>query len=81
MLDLAGVGAGTRLLEIGSGWGALAIRAGQRGAQRHLDHAVAGAAAARPERVEAAGLADRVEIRVQDYREVQGASTPSSASR
>ncbi len=72
MLDLAGVRAGTRLLEIGSGWGALAVRAGQRGAhvtsitlsreQMHLAQ----------ERVAAAGVADLVEIRLQDYREVQG---------
>ena len=27
LLDLAGVGPGTRLLEIGTGWGELAIRA------------------------------------------------------
>jgi hypothetical protein len=32
ILDLAGVQAGTRVLEIGSGWGSLAIRAAQRGA-------------------------------------------------
>ena len=34
----AGVGEGTRLLEIGSGWGSLAIRAAQRGATGHHDH-------------------------------------------
>ena len=33
ILDLAGVRSGTRLLEIGTGWGTLAIRAAQRGAQ------------------------------------------------
>jgi cyclopropane-fatty-acyl-phospholipid synthase len=33
ILDLAGVRDGTRLLEIGTGWGTLAIRAAQRGAQ------------------------------------------------
>ena len=32
LLDSTGVGAGTRLLEIGTGWGELAIRAAQRGA-------------------------------------------------
>ena len=31
LLDLAGVRSGTRLLEIGTGWGTLAIRAAQRG--------------------------------------------------
>ena len=33
ILDLAGVCSGTRLLEIGTGWGTLAIRAAQRGAR------------------------------------------------
>ncbi|HET7379308.1 MAG TPA: cyclopropane-fatty-acyl-phospholipid synthase family protein [Gaiellales bacterium] len=72
MLDLAGVGAGTRLLEIGTGWGALAVRAAQRGAHVTsitLSHEQAQLAR---ERVEAAGLADVVEVRVQDYREVRG---------
>ena len=32
ILDYAQVGAGTRVLEIGSGWGSLAIRAAERGA-------------------------------------------------
>ena len=32
ILDLAGVRSGTRVLEIGTGWGALAIRAARRGA-------------------------------------------------
>ena len=32
LLDQTGVGAGTRLLEIGTGWGELCIRAAQRGA-------------------------------------------------
>ena len=32
ILDYAGVGDGTRVLEIGTGWGALAVRAAQRGA-------------------------------------------------
>ncbi len=33
VLDLAGVRAGMQVIEIGSGWGALAIRAAQRGAE------------------------------------------------
>jgi cyclopropane-fatty-acyl-phospholipid synthase len=71
MLDAAGVRKGTRLLEIGSGWGSLAIKAaGERGAtvltvtlseeQQELAR----------KRVAAAGLADRVEVRLADYREV-----------
>ena len=72
MLDLAGVGAGTRLLEIGSGWGALAIRAGQRGARVTSITLSKEQAQLARERVTAAGLDDLVEIRVQDYREVAG---------
>ncbi len=72
MLDLAEVGAGTRLLEIGSGWGSLAIRAGQRGARVTsitLSHEQLQLA---QHRIEAAGLNESVEVRLQDYREVQG---------
>ena len=35
LLDQAGVGEGTRVLEIGTGWGELAIRAAHRGATVH----------------------------------------------
>jgi len=72
VLDYAGVGAGTRLLEIGTGWGALAVRAAQRGALVRSvtlsgeQLAFAARAAAQ------AGVADRVDLRLQDYRQVQG---------
>jgi cyclopropane-fatty-acyl-phospholipid synthase len=72
ILDLAGVQAGTRLLEIGSGWGSLAIRAAQRGAlvtTITLSHEQMRLAR---ERVAAAGLSGLVEVRGQDYREVGG---------
>jgi len=64
---------GQRLLDIGCGWGALVMRAAsQFGArclgvtlsQRQFDLAT--------ERVRQAGLQDQVEIRLQDYRDVQG---------
>jgi cyclopropane-fatty-acyl-phospholipid synthase len=62
---------GQRLLDIGCGWGALVLRAAQRfGAQ------CVGVTLSRNqfdlarERVRAAGLQDRVEIRLQDYRDV-----------
>jgi cyclopropane-fatty-acyl-phospholipid synthase len=63
---------GQRLLDIGCGWGALVMRAASRfGArcvgitlsQRQFEWAT--------ERVRAAGLQDRIEIRLQDYRDVQ----------
>jgi cyclopropane-fatty-acyl-phospholipid synthase len=72
ILDLADVQAGTRLLEIGSGWGSLAIRAAQRGA--HVTTITLSDEQLRlaRERVGAAGLSGLVEARVQDYREVDG---------
>ncbi|MFF3738124.1 class I SAM-dependent methyltransferase [Streptomyces sp. NPDC002566] len=73
LLDLAGVREGTRLLEIGTGWGELAIRAAARGAhvtsltlsREQRDLAL--------ERVAAAGLTDRVGVELRDYREARGA--------
>lgn len=72
LLDLAGVGEGTRLLEIGTGWGELAVRAARRGArvvsvtlseeQRRLATA----------RIAAAGQQDRATVQLRDYRQVTG---------
>ncbi|WP_321884334.1 cyclopropane-fatty-acyl-phospholipid synthase family protein [Paraburkholderia bannensis] len=64
---------GQTLLDIGCGWGALVLRAAQKfGArcvgvtlsQNQFDLAT--------QRVKDAGLQDRIEIRLQDYRDVQG---------
>ena len=62
---------GGRLLDVGCGWGSMAMHAAS-----HFDVSVVGitiseaqAAMAR-ERVAAAGLQDRVEIRLQDYRDI-----------
>lgn len=68
LLDQAGVGPGTRLLEIGTGWGELAIRAAARGATvRTITLSVEQQALAR-ERIAAAGHADRVTVDLCDYR-------------
>ena len=72
ILDLAGVQAGSRVLEIGSGWGSLAIRAAQRGARVTAITLSGEQMRLARERVEAAGLSGLVEVRVQDYREVGG---------
>jgi cyclopropane-fatty-acyl-phospholipid synthase len=66
-----GLGAGMRLLDVGCGWGSLALHAAQRyGADVvGVTLSVQQATLAR-KRVAEAGLADRIEIRVQDYREV-----------
>ena len=72
ILDFAGVCECTRLLEIGTGWGALAIRAAQRGAHVTTVTISAEQLALAKERVEAAGLSHLVELRLQDYREIEG---------
>ncbi len=72
VLDAAGVTAGTRLLEIGTGWGTLAIRAAQRGAQVTTVTISAQQAALAQRRVDEAGLSDRVEIALRDYRDQTG---------
>ncbi len=64
-------GGGLRMLDVGCGWGSLLLHAastyGVRGVGITLSTPQAELAR---ERVAAAGLADRVEIRVQDYRDV-----------
>jgi cyclopropane-fatty-acyl-phospholipid synthase len=72
ILDSAGVVRGARVLEIGTGWGTLAIRAAQRGAMvTSVTLSVEQAALAR-QRVTAAGVGDLVEIAVRDYRDQVG---------
>jgi len=72
ILDYAGVTAGSRVLEIGTGWGALAIRAAQRGAEvTSLTISVEQQQLAR-DRVAAAGVADRVSVELLDYRSATG---------
>ncbi len=72
ILDYARVGPETRLLEVGTGWGALALRAAQRGARVTSVTISTEQQELARERVAAAGQADRVDIRLQDYRHVEG---------
>ena len=72
ILDLAGVRSGTRLLEIGTGWGTLAIRAAQRGARVTTVTLSREQLELTGERAGAAAVSDRVDVRLQDYREVEG---------
>ena len=77
LLDAAGVGAGTRVLEIGTGWGELAMHAAARGAQvTSLTISTEQAELAR-ERISAAGLTDNATVLLQDYREVPAAQNSS----
>ncbi len=72
LLDACGVGAGTRLLEIGTGWGELALRAAARGAVVHSITLSEEQLALARQRVAEAGLTDRVTIELCDYRAVTG---------
>ena len=72
LLDVTRVGAGTKVLEIGTGWGELALRAARRGAHVTTLTLSAEQAALAQRRVQEAGVADRVDIRIQDYRDVDG---------
>jgi cyclopropane-fatty-acyl-phospholipid synthase len=72
ILDIAGVGPGSRVLEIGTGWGELAIRAARRGAQVLSITVSAEQQALAQQRIAAAGLAGRVTVELLDYREATG---------
>lgn len=66
-----GLRPGMRLLDVGCGWGSMAIHAA-----RHYGVTVVGVSMSREQvefaraKVAEAGLSDRVEIRLQDYREI-----------
>ncbi|MCU1700497.1 MAG: Cyclopropane-fatty-acyl-phospholipid synthase [Mycobacterium sp.] len=72
LLDSARVGPGSRVLEIGTGWGELCIRAASRGAVVHSITLSAEQQRLAQRRVAEAGLSDRVRIDLKDYREVDG---------
>jgi cyclopropane-fatty-acyl-phospholipid synthase len=64
---------GQRLLDIGCGWGALAIRAAQQFGARCVGITLSdNQARLARERVAQAGLEQQVEIRLQDYRDLDG---------
>jgi cyclopropane-fatty-acyl-phospholipid synthase len=64
---------GHTLLDVGCGWGALVLRAASCHGARCVGITLSqNQAALARQRVRAMGLQDRVEIRLQDYREVQG---------
>lgn len=72
LLDEAGVGAGTRVLEIGSGWGELAIRAARRGATVRTITLSTEQKALADQRIAAAHLSEQVSVDLCDYRAVTG---------
>ena len=72
LLDRAGAGPGCRLLEVGTGWGELAIRAARRGATVTTVTLSREQQALAIRRIAEAGLADRVRVELRDYRDVEG---------
>jgi cyclopropane-fatty-acyl-phospholipid synthase len=72
LLDRADVGPGCRVLEVGTGWGELAIRAARRGAVVRSVTLSREQAELATRRVAAAALADRVSVELCDYRDVDG---------
>jgi len=73
VIEKAGINRADHVLEIGCGWGGFAVEAvkatgcrltGITVSKAQFDHARA--------RVQAEGLADRIEIRLEDYRTVEG---------
>jgi cyclopropane-fatty-acyl-phospholipid synthase len=73
MAELAGLEPGRHVLEVGTGWGGFALyAAGELGCRvttitiSRAQHALA------RERVAAAGLADRVDVQLRDYRDITG---------
>jgi cyclopropane-fatty-acyl-phospholipid synthase len=76
-----GLGPGMRLLDVGCGWGSLSLHAAE-----HFGAHVTGVTISKEQkafiddRIDARGLADRVEIRLADYREVTGVDFDAVAS-
>jgi cyclopropane-fatty-acyl-phospholipid synthase len=69
LLDRLDLKPGERLLEIGCGWGTLAIEAAKRGVEV-VGLTLSGEQKAWADRkIAAAGLSDKIEIRLQDYRD------------
>jgi cyclopropane-fatty-acyl-phospholipid synthase len=64
---------GQRLLDVGCGWGSMAMHAATHHRAEVVGITISREQAARArKRVQEAGLADRVEIRLQDYRDLRG---------
>jgi len=69
LLDRVELKAGQRLLDIGCGWGTLAIEAAKRGASVVGLTLSSEQKAWADRKIAEAGLSDHIEIRLQDYRE------------
>jgi cyclopropane-fatty-acyl-phospholipid synthase len=72
LLDLTRVGPGSSVLEIGTGWGELAIRAAARGATVRTVTLSKEQRLLAMRRIADAGLSGRVSVDLRDYRDVAG---------
>jgi cyclopropane-fatty-acyl-phospholipid synthase len=72
ILDAAGVRSGSRVLDIGCGWASLAIRAAQRGAWVTAITIASQQALLAQRRIADAGVSDRVQVALRDYRDQIG---------
>ncbi|GED99839.1 cyclopropane-fatty-acyl-phospholipid synthase [Gordonia spumicola] len=72
LLDHAGVGPGTRVLEIGTGWGELAVRAAARGATVRSVTLSAEQRLHARRKARDCGFEDRIRVDLLDYRAVHG---------
>lgn len=72
IVELLGLSGGEHVLEIGCGWGALAERLAREGCHVTAITLSPAQLEAAQQRVAAAGLADRVTLRLQDYRDISG---------
>ncbi|MFM8366971.1 MAG: class I SAM-dependent methyltransferase [Candidatus Nanopelagicaceae bacterium] len=72
ILDFAGVKAGMHILEIGTGWGQLAMQAAYRGAKVHSITLSKEQKALADKRIAKAGLSNLVTVEIRDYRDLEG---------
>jgi cyclopropane-fatty-acyl-phospholipid synthase len=72
ILDVAEVRAGSTVLEIGTGWGELALRASDRGAQVTTVTLSGEQADLARKRIKDADRSESIDVRIQDYRDVEG---------
>lgn len=70
VLDKVRLRSGQTFLDIGCGWGALVIRAAERGARAFGITLSAGQHEEAQRRIAAAGLADRARVELRDYRDL-----------
>lgn len=72
ILDFANVKAGMHILEIGTGWGQLAMQAAYRGAKVHTITLSKEQKALAEERIARAGLSNLITVEIRDYRDLVG---------